>query len=201
MTDIVNKIHFQELSDQDPKDVCRRAACAYDRLHEFYTLTVWGEDYRVFPHRGKIECVRDKADVLPEVFHLFIVHYLLKSKDIEIRNEWISEKDIPGGATFFRGPHEIPTKLISGRFNNDLHRYTKACEQLNGVPLNLADAAYSFEITSRIPVATLYWVGDDDFPAESKILYDRTIAEHLASDIIYALATGICQRLAETGGT
>jgi hypothetical protein len=59
----------------------------------------------------------------------------------------------------------------------------------------MADAAYSFRITTRIPVAVLYWIGDEDFPAESKILYDRTIAENLASDIIYALAVGICERV------
>ena len=59
----------------------------------------------------------------------------------------------------------------------------------------MADAAYRFKITPRIPVAVLHWTGDDDFPAESKILYDRTITEHLASDIIYALAVGICKRL------
>jgi hypothetical protein len=59
----------------------------------------------------------------------------------------------------------------------------------------MADAAYSFKITPRIPVAVLYWRGDDDFPPESKILYDRTITEHLASDIIYALAVGICEKL------
>ena len=45
-------------------------------------------------------------------------------------------------------------------------------------------------------MAALYWCGDDEFPAEAKILYDRTITEHLATDIIYALAVGVCRRLA-----
>ena len=124
-----------------------------------------------------------------------MVHYLLKSKEIKIVNEWISEKDIPGGTTFFRGPHAIPTNLISTRFNSNINEFKRRCEQLNGISLNLADAAYLFEITSRIPVAVLYWKGDNEFPAESKILYDRTITEHLASDIIYALAVGICEIL------
>ena len=65
-----------------------------------------------------------------------------------------------------------------------------------GSSLGLADAAFAFTITPRIPVAVLYWEGDDEFPAESKILYDKTIAEQLASDIIYALAVGICERMA-----
>jgi hypothetical protein len=195
MTGLIDKIHFQELSEQDPTDVCRRALCKFDYINKFYALFVWGVEYRIFPHQFKIDCISKSIQSLPDYFYLFIVHYLLKSKEIQILNEWISEKDILGGTTFFRGPHEIPTNLISLRFNGNIKEFKKRSEQLHGIPLNMAEAAYSFEITSRIPVAVLYWKGDDEFPAESKILYDRTITEHLASDVIYALSVGICERL------
>jgi hypothetical protein len=72
--------------------------------------------------------------------------------------EWISEKDIPGGTTFFRGPHEIPTDLISVRFNSNINVFKKRCEQLNDIPLNMADAAYGFEITSVLTVAPFRWM-------------------------------------------
>ena len=195
MADLIDRIHFQELSEQDPKDVCRRTSCKYDVVNECYILSAWGNEYGIFPKQLKINCMGNNTQSLHEYFDLFIIHYLLQSKEIEICNEWISEKDIPGGTTFFRGPHEIPTNLISLRFNNNIDEFKERCEQFHGIPLNMADAAYSFKITPRIPVAVLYWRGDDDFPAESKILYDRTIAEHLASDILYALAVGICERL------
>jgi hypothetical protein len=61
----------------------------------------------------------------------------------------------------------------------------------------MADAAYRFLIAPRIPVAVLYWDGDDDFAAEARIHYDRTVAAHLALDVIFALATGICHRLGQ----
>jgi len=200
VTDLIDKIYFKELSEQDPKDVCRRALCKYDDTNKFYTLSVWGDEYRIFPHQFKIDCTNENMQRLHDYFYLFIIHYLLKSKEIEISNEWISEKDIPGGTTFFRGPHEIPTNLIVLRFNNNINEFKGICEQLHGIPLNMADAAYSFKITPRIPLAVLYWSGDNDFPAESKILYDRTVAKHLASDIIYALAVGICERLGKPLG-
>lgn len=198
MADLIDTIHFQELSKQDPKDVCRRASCTYDEMNECYILSVWGDEYGISPNQLKINCMGNNTQSLHDYFDLFIIHYLLNSKEIGICNEWISEKDIPGGTTFFRGPHEIPTHLLSLQFNNNINEFKERCEQLHGIPLNMADAAYSFKITPRIPVAVLYWKGDDDFPAESKILYDRTIAEHLASDIIYALAVGICERLGKT---
>jgi hypothetical protein len=49
---------------------------------------------------------------------------------------------------------------------------------------------------SAIRVAVLYWAGDDKFPAESKILYDKTIAEQSASDIIHAFPAGIYYHIA-----
>ncbi|MDF1592403.1 MAG: DUF3786 domain-containing protein [Desulfobacterales bacterium] len=167
---------------------------------KFYTLSVWGDEYAISAHESRIYRIAENVQSPHDLFHLFIIYYLLKSKDIEISGEWISEKDIPGGATFFRGPHEIPTRLICRQFNNNVEAFRNKCEQLHGLPMDMADAAYRFEITPRIPVSVLYWAGDDDFPPEAKILYDRTITEHLSTDIIFALAVGICTRIGETFG-
>ena len=200
MSDLIDRIHFQELSLRNPNDVCRRAMCKYDDMNESYLLSAWDDDYRIFPNQLKISCMGNDIQQIHDYFFLFIIHYLLKSKEIELSNAWISEKDIPGGPTFFRGPHEIPTRLISLRFNNNINEFKARCEQLHGMPFNMADAAYRFQIAPRIPVAVLYWTGDEDFPAESKILYDRTIAEHLAADIIFALAVVICERIGKAPG-
>ena len=195
MTNLVDRIYFQELAEQNPKDVCRRTLCKYDDKNKFYTLSVWGDEYAVYPHEFKIDRITSNFQRPHDLFYLFIIYYLLKSKDIEISNQWISEKDIPGGVTFFRGPHKIPTHLISNRYGNNINEFRKRCEQLHGTPLDMADAAYSFNITPHISVAVLYWAGDDDFPPESKLLYDKTITEHLASDILFALAVEICKKI------
>jgi hypothetical protein len=200
MTNSIDMIYFQKLAEQDPKDVCRRALCRYDYENKSYTLSVWGDEYAIYPHEFKIDRITNNFQSPHDFFYLFIIYYLLKSKEIEICNEWISEKDIPGGATFFRGPHEIPSYFISRRYSNDINEFRKRCEQLHGIPIDMADAAYSFKITSHISVAVLYWVGDDDFTPESKILYDKTITEHLASDVLFALAVEICKKIGSQHG-
>ncbi len=197
-TEFIDKIYFQELSKQDPVDVCRRALCSYDEPNKFYTVSVWGEPYKIYPHQFSIKHVNEGYEAFHPYLDLFAVHYLLRAKEIEPEDQWVSEKDIPGGSTFFRGPHEIPTHLITAPFNNDIEEFKNKCEQLMGSPLDLADAAFAFKITPRIPVAVLFWAGDEDFPAESKILFDKTIAEQSALDIIYALAVGICDRISKS---
>lgn len=200
MPNLIDNVYFQDLAEQDPKDVCRRALCQYDADKKSYTVSVWGDNYEINPHEFKIDRITNNFQSPHDFFYLFIIYYLLKSKGTEVWNEWISEKDIPGGVTFFRGPHEIPTHLISGRYSNDINEFRKRCEQLHGIPIDMADSAYRFKITSHIPVAVLYWKGDDDFPPESKILYDKTITEHLTSDIIFALAVEICTRIGSPHG-
>ncbi len=198
MSDLIDRVYFEELSKQNPIDVCTRALCLYDDEDKSYAVSVWGELCKIYPHQCRIDYLNEGHERFHPYLDLFTVHYLLNAKEIEPANQWISEKDIPGGSTFFRGPHEIPTSLITVQFNDDIEGLKSKCEQLMGSPLRLADAAFAFKITPRIPVAVLYWAGDDEFSAESKILYDQTIAAHLPSDIIYALAVGICARLGKS---
>lgn len=194
---MIDPIHFQDLAEKDPADVCRRALCRYDEVERKYTVSVWGEDIAIFPHRSIVESMADKPHHREDVFHLFAIHYLLGAQETDVSGSWISEKEVPGGATFFQGPHRIPTDGVTKRFHNDIDEFVKRCEQLGGEPVRMADAAYTFRITHRIPVVVLYWRGDDEFAAECKILYDRTIDAHLATDVIYALAVGICRKLKE----
>jgi len=200
MPDLIDRMYFDQLSALDPVEVCTRAQCSYDGTDRAYTVAVWGQDYRVYPHLMQVAPAVVGSKRLHPYFDLFIVHYLLGAQAIEPAGQWISEKDIPGGATFFRGPHAIPTESLSGRFGNDLSAFKSRCEQLQGLPLDLADAACVFTIAPRIPVAVLYWRGDEEFPAEARLLFDRTIARHLAADIVFAVAVGICERLGAASG-
>jgi hypothetical protein len=193
---LVDKNYFRELTAAVPQNVCRRAGCRYEDKAKAFTLTVWGEEYAVYPLGRKIERHGVEPADIDDLLGLFIIYYLLNCKDLNTSGEWVSEKDMRGGVTFFRGPHKIPTELISARFNRNLSGFGRRCRQLNGSPLAMADGAYSFSITHRIPIAVLFWDGDDDFPAEAKILFDRTITAHLTLDIVFSLADVVCRRIA-----
>ena len=195
MKNSIDSSYFIELAEKNPEDVCRLALCDYDPIEKKYRISVWGEDYGIYPHESKIIRLKDDNPDAGRLLGLFIIYYLLRSKDITISKEWITEKDIPGGATFFRGPHKIPTHIIVTRYENNIKEFKEKCEQLGGNLLDMADAAYAFEITPRIPVAVQFWDRDDEFSAEAKILFDKTIAEQLAPDIIFCLTVEICRRI------
>ena len=195
MTNLIDSRYFNELALNNSEDICRLALCEYDIKKKGYILLVWGDNYGIYPHDNKIVRLRDGKSDINTLLGLFIVYYLLRSKEIGISNEWISEKDIPGGATFFRGPHKIPTELIECRYVKDIQGFKDICQNLSGISIDMADAAYFFQITPRIPIVVQFWNGDDEFPPEAKILFDKTITKHLTPDIIYCLAAEICRRI------
>ncbi len=195
MTDRIDSSYFIELAEQKPTDICRQALCSYDTENKSYKIGLWTNEYEINPGKCSITGLNDNFIPPHEYFPLFIIYYLLRAKDIRTSGEWISDKDIPGGGTFFRGPHDIPTDLICNRFNNDIEAFKKRCKQLQGTPIDMGDAAFTFRIAPRIPVTVLYWMGDEDFPAEAKLLYDRSITEHLSLDIIFALVYEVCTRI------
>jgi hypothetical protein len=197
MSKFIDPSYYKKLVELDPEDVCRRASCHYEKATKRYVINVWGHEYAIYPEAGTIKPIKYRAYIPHEYFYLFIVYYMIYVKDIAISEEWISEKDMPGGTTFFRGPHVIPTYLITQAYNNNLQLFKKSCEQLGGTMRNQADAAFLFHITSRIPIAVLYWEGDEEFPSESKILFDKSITHHLTLDIIFSIAVEICIRIAK----
>lgn len=198
MTDLIDPVYFQKLACQDPETVCARALCEYNDTDRSYILCVWGDLFKVCPHRCSVEVIRQRHERLYAWFHLFAVHYLLGAVDTEPAGQWVSEKDLPGGATFFRGPHRIPTDLITARFSDDVRGFASLCRQYGGEQLDLADAALAFQVAPRIRAAVLYWQGDEEFAAESRLLFDQSISAHLALDVIYAMAVGICKRLGKS---
>ncbi len=186
---------FDELARLEPPDVCRRALCDYDQETCSYLVRAWGSRYRVTPAQHDISPFGEGPLVNLET-GLSILFYLLKAKDRPVTGEWISEKDLSGGTTFFRGPHAIPVHLIEERFGQDLDSFQRVCERLQGSPLSLADASYSFQVLPRVPAAVLFWPADHEFEARARMLFDRSIEHHLPIDIIFGISEELSFRIA-----
>jgi len=191
----IDKTNFLDLKSCDPEKVISRTGCKFDKIKEQYFVNIWGHIYCVDLNKYEVRSQGPGLKTYHNYLHLFILYFLMKSKNILPSGVWVSEKDIPGGAAFFRGPHTIPVDLITGRFGENIDLFKKGCEKLGGIPLEMADAAFLFQITPTIPVAVLFWQGDEDFPSEAKLLFDSTIKQQLPLDIIYALSVEVCHAL------
>lgn len=196
MAEMVDEKLFAELAKRKKEEVILPDFCEYDENQRCYTVKAWNCKYAVFPQQAVIKAL----DGTPEphgFFNVFLVNYLLSRKKEVPTGRWISEKDLTGGATFFRGPHKIPTERITATFFNDISLLQKKCRDLGGSALDLADCSFSFDIIGSVRVALLYWIGDDDFPAEARLLLDQSVAATLSLDVVYGLLCDCCIRMSE----
>mgnify|MGYP001553816048 CR=1 FL=1 len=193
MTGFLEDRHFDEISSTSNKKLCQGKNCKYSEENNIYTLTFWGIIFEIDCNLKQIRT--DTPLHIQKYFTIFIIHYLRCTDIGKNTGIWISEKDFPSGVAFFRGPHRIPTHLISNRFQNDLGRFSEVCKKLGGEKLAMGDRAFGFNLAPGIRIALVYWMGDDEFPAEVKLLYDQNIKHRYALDVIFSLAVQVCYRL------
>jgi len=177
---------WNELAKREPSEVAARAGVTVGGAGG-YEVPVLNGVYRVDVHTGSMTAVESGKPTEPDRhLSLATVMYLSGAKDVDPTGEWVSPRDLPGGERFFSGPHEIPVVQIVERFGGDSGSFLAACRSLGGQPEPYADAACSFPLFPRLPVAVLLWLGDDEFAARATMLVDRTAKLHLPLDALLA---------------
>ena len=196
---MIDSVLFKDLMEKDPGEVTDRCNVRYDAGTGTYSVRFWNRIVRVTPAENKVDC-HGMADTTAWAYvPLIVVHYLLSAGKAGVGDVWVSEKDLPGGTAFFRGPHLLPVHLLIRKFEGSVQRFDTACRKLDAKPLGMADAAFSFPLLPGIPGAVLFWDADEMFAADAKILFDKSIARHLPLDIVYALGVTLCRVLADAG--
>jgi hypothetical protein len=126
---------------------------------------------------------------------LVLVHYLLKTQDRPMRGKIVTEREIPGGAFFFRHLHKLPVQPLEESFGHRPEGFAKAGKLLGGRLREGSPASFEILPLPRVPVGFHLWPADDEFPARCVITFDSSVHLHLPLDIIWALTQVLVQRL------
>jgi len=194
---------WEELTALHPPEVCARSGAAYAQAGSFYSLRVLGRDYRVVPRERRV--LEGTAAGVSHHRHgrvsfteaLILVVYLLKARDIPLAGKRVTAKELPGGALFFRGPHELLREPVLSRYGRDPRAFLRAGRALGGEPVSLGDAGIRLPVLPRIPLECVLWAGDDEFPPSLTYIFDASVAGHLPLDVVWALAALVANRLLE----
>jgi len=186
---------WEELAGREPGELCRRTLAAAEPGG--YSLAFLDRRYRVEPAAGRIGGPQADPLLADPEFELLVLTYLTQAAEVSSEGTWITEKDLPGGSLFFRGPHALPLQPLLARFGADPPAFRRAAEALGGGSLPYGDAAYGFAALPRIPAGCVLWASDDEFPARVNMLFDRSLARHLPLDAVLALVHCLGLRLLE----
>lgn len=186
---------FDRLAGMDHTGVCARTRAVHDKSRGTYHLPALSDEIEVDLRAREIRAVGGEVRPVSVELGLAVLFYLMQSDGTAPRGRWVSEKDLKGGVQFFQGPHAIQTRPVAEACADGLDRVTAAALKLGGTPVAMGDAAFTFPALPLVPLAVVLWRGDDEFPAECKLLMDATIDRHLPLDVIYGLAIEVARRL------
>jgi len=196
--DFADACYWEELEGLDPEDVCRRSGAM--REEGEYRIRVLGEDYLVAPAARQVR----RADPDPgsqEVPVSFAVgfaavHYLINAEDIPLSGQLMGYKELLGGNQFFIS-HPPDFGPLLEVFSTSQRAVERPAETLDGRTLAHGDAAVEIRALPRLTITFIFWRGDEEFPASTSMLFDRTADRQLPLDVILALGQETMRRLVE----
>jgi hypothetical protein len=175
-----------QLEREKPDAICRRALVGYDREKGFL-LPFLSQTFGILPgKRGIVALERGVPQHVSFELELIILTYLLRARPISLAGKKVNEKQIPGGETFFRGPHSLQTGPMEGLFGHDRKAFLRAGRKLKGRVIRSGDAGICLPVFPRVPMILILWEADAEFPARITVNFDSTISWHLPLDIIWA---------------
>lgn len=132
------------------------------------------------------------AEEIPIQQQVLILHYLhgaWASSGAEPAGEWISFQEVPDGRFYIDAFQRRAKNPLVQTFGQKPQLMIKLAGQAYGaLPFDQGDASALVRPLPRIPMALILWEGDEDFPPEGNILFDRTIIELLSAEDIAWLA-------------
>ncbi len=194
---------WDALRQADPGEISSRALVEFDLEENVYVVPFLNTAALCYPETEEIEVLGGLGDFSKDFqLNLLILHYLLHAQNKSLANDWVSEKDLPGGSLFFTASHALPTESLAGAFDERPSVVDDAARSIGGEKVNLGGLSYRFRILPRIPILIIFWVRDEEFEPSFHILFDKTIFVHLSSlDLIWGLVNVFARALLDAGAS
>jgi hypothetical protein len=126
---------------------------------------------------------------------ILVLHYLQAESPAPPSGDWVAYREIPGAGFYFGAFVKRAVDPLKKAFGQDLAAFSAAAARLSGVAVTFGDAGFEFRVLPRVPVRLILHAGDDEFPPEAAILFDRSIAGILSPEDIAWLAGMVVYRL------
>ncbi len=114
--------------------------------------------------------------------------------------EWITFGSVPASHAKDKAWAGHVEEVITKHFTGKVDALKAACEKLGGVPADAPgnhDAAFAFRFFPHYPALLLFYdaVPDEDFPAQCRLLLDKTAPRYLDIESIVVLGEEFAGRL------
>lgn len=131
----------------------------------------------------------EEITIQQQILLLHYIHGAWSSSGAEPTGDWISFQEIPDGRFYLDAFHRRAKIPLVQAFGETPERLVTLASQAYGArPFDQGDASVVVQVLPRISLALILWKGDDEFPPEGNILFDRNVIGMLSAEDIAWLA-------------
>ncbi len=182
------------LAAQPIADISSRTGFPEEKENTF-TVSFLNRTYRVdFPGLSFQDKGAPEKEV-PIQEQVLILHYMMGSKAGHPEGRWISYREIPGASFYYSAFVQRAVEPLKKAFGTRIDGLKAAAEKLGGTQVPEGDGAWELTPFPKVPLRLILWAGDEDFPPEANILFDRSIGTILSPEDTAWLAGMVVYRL------
>ena len=137
----------------------------------------------------------DSTKEIPIQEQVLILHYLMATEVPDLSGDWVSYREIPGASFYFGAFVKRAVDPLKKVFGQNISGFSQAAEKLQARKIENGDAGFEFRALPAVPLQLILWEGDDEFPADANILFDKTIGRILSPEDVAWLAGMVVYRL------
>jgi hypothetical protein len=185
--DIALEQAWQEMKGISPYVVASKSGAEYDKGQ--FKLPFFNRTFIIhFPEVGMEEL--GIATPPAQWLQVLLLHYLLRAKGIPVADEWIAYRNLPGAHIFERRFINMAINPLQHAFDDDVESFTKAGLALGGTPMpRTGDAAFRFLAFPKIPMACIFYLGEEEMPSRINILFDAAAHTYLHTEDLSLVGT------------
>jgi len=184
-----------EFARLDPSWMASRSGTVYGFSQCAFTVPFFGDDHTVSYPDGVVTQADGRS--APGMEEIILLHYLVGADGNEVRDVWVSYRDLPGARYHepaFVAEVEGPlSRGLAGRLE-PLRNWAQG----NTRPVDLpGDVAAAWYVLPRVPLLIIFNEADEEFAASARVLFDASASGYLPTEDLSVLGELAAQRLLE----
>jgi len=185
----------EELAKVNPQELARRGGLTF---HEgWLELPLLGRVYSI--RWPELSPTAPNGEACPEELQILLLDYLKNGDGAPPTGRWIGFRELPDGGFYWRAFQGYSGDQLVRDLGGDVEAFHRASITLGGETLDMGDASYTFRALPQLPMAVVWWAGDEEFPAKASALFDETASHYLPTDGLAILGRMLCRKLAKLG--
>lgn len=157
------------------------------------TFDSLGKRYRLA--LPEVDILNERGGVMPLIMRVVALHYLLNAGPFNLTGELVSLRKFPDLESYGPTIKWRSEDVLARTFGDSPGKFAEAAAAAGGVALDIGDAAARVYPLPMLPMTIVINGGDEEFPPEATVMYDRSAPKFLHPEDLVALAELVSRKL------